>query len=136
MSRPAPSLQSEPARPRDRRGGPFRGGGAGMERGFGGAPLLAEVEPAGQLPDEDEVPPLQHFRLERRGTDEAGMDRDRSQVGEQPERAAQIEQTLFRPHGGPRIPLRAAHRAEEDRGGALAKIERRGRKGGSGAVDG
>ena len=79
---------------------------------------LPEVHAAGQLADDQQVDALEQLRPERRGRDECRMDLDRSQVGEQPETAAQREERLLRPDRRRRIrPLRATDRAEQDRVG-------------------
>ena len=78
---------------------------------------LAEVQAAGELAEDQAVDALEQLRLERRGVDELRLDRDRAQIGVQPQAAAQREQRLLGPdrrrRGCPtsaRRPRRAARR--------------------------
>ncbi len=98
---------------------------------------LAEVEPAGELADDHEVGPLDHRPLERRGVHQHREAGGRPQVGEEIELLADGEQPALRPsllrHA---VPLRAAHRSEEDRVGRLAEGEAARRERPAGGVDG
>ena len=91
-------------------------------RAFVGLATLAEVETAGQLPDDEHVHALDQVAPERRGVDERGLRRDRPQVREQPEALAQAQERLLGTHaGGGRVPPGTADRAEEHRVGRLAQ---------------
>ena len=95
-----------------------RGPGARLGRRLG---PVAEVDPAGQLADDDHVDPGEQLGAERRRPDEGRLDGDRAQVGVQAEPAAQREERLLRPDRGARVgPLRTADRAEQDRVGLAA----------------
>ena len=89
-------------------------------------PLLGrapEVDPAGELADDEHVHAGQQLRPERRGRHERRVDGDRPQVRVQPEPAAQREQGLLRADPGVRVvPARTADRAEEDRVGRPAAL--------------
>jgi len=61
------------------------------------AALLAEVDSARQLADDQHVHPAQHRRLQRRRRNDARVRRGRPQVREHAERAPQLEQSLLRP---------------------------------------
>src|SRR5216683_1282383 len=88
------------------------------------APLLAEVQPAGQLAHHHQVHVLQQLGLERRRLHQAGMDADRTQVGVQLQLLAQAEQPLLRTHRRVRVPLRPSDGPEEHRVRAPAQGKR------------
>ena len=95
-----------------------RGPGAGLAGRLG---PVAEVDPAGQLADDEHVDARQQLRAERRRAGERRLDGHRPQVGEQAEPAAQREERLLRADRRARVgPLRAADRAEQDRVGRAA----------------
>ena len=68
---------------------------ARVGRAVGRARLLAEVDPAGQLADDEQVGALDHLALERAGVVQRRQRPDRPQVGEQAEPLAQAEQALL-----------------------------------------
>ena len=78
----------------------------------GGARLLAEVDPAGQLAHDQQVGALDQLALERARVVERRQRPHRSQVGEQPESLAQPQQALLGPRleRVGRVPLRARRR--------------------------
>ena len=84
---------------------------------------LAEVQPGGELADDQAVDALEQLGLERRRVDQLAVDGDRAQVREQAEAAAEREQRLLRADGGVGVvPLRPADRAEQDRVGVAARL--------------
>ncbi len=101
------------------------------------AALLAEVQAAGQLTQDQHVAALDALALERRGVDQLGVAADGAQVGEQPEPFANREQALLGARLGVRIvPLRAADGAEHDRVRRFARGKGRRWQWVTGLVDG
>ena len=85
---------------------------------------LAEVEPAGELADDEHVDALEQLGPQRCARDERGMDRDRAQIAEQDQAPAQGQEPLLGADRGVRVvPLRAPDGAEEDRVGRGAGID-------------
>ena len=70
---------------------------AGVRGAVGGARLLAEVDPAGQLAHDQQVGALDHLALQRAGVVQRRQRAHRPQVGEQAEALAQPEQALLGP---------------------------------------
>ena len=98
---------------------------------------LAEVDAAGQLADDEQVDAVEQLRPERRRGHERRVDRDRAQVGVQPEPAAQGEQRLLRADRRRRVgPLRTADGAEQDGVGRPARLDVLGSDGDAVGVDG
>ena len=76
--------------------------------------LLPEVNPSSELAHEHEVHALEDLRLESRRGEQGGMHLHRPQVGKHPERLAQGQQALLRPHLRlRRRPLGAADRPQQ-----------------------
>ncbi len=85
-------------------------------RVFVDAARFAEVETAGELPQDQHVDPLDHLRAQGGRGHQGREDRRRPQVREQAELLAHLEQAALRPLGyGQVVPARSAHRTEEDR---------------------
>ena len=109
-------------------------------RPSGRDPLLGrapEVDPAGELADDEHVHAGQQLRAERRGRHERRVDGDRPQVRVQPEPAAQREQGLLRADPRVRVvPARTADGAKEDRVGRPAALHVLGQDGQPVGVDG
>ena len=85
---------------------------------------LAEVDPARQLAHDQHVDAVDDLGPQRRGVDERREDRRRPQVREEPERLADPEQPLLRPHvHRHRIPFRSADGAEQDRAALAAGLD-------------
>ena len=85
---------------------------------------LPEVETAGQLAHHEHVDALEALCLERRRPDQLGQDRDGAKVCKEVEARAQGEERLLRAHAGVGVvPLRAAHRSEEQRVCSRRKVE-------------
>ncbi len=61
----------------------------------GGARLLAEIDAARQFAHHHDVDAVQQLGLDGRGVEHRGVRDHRPQVGEQPERLAQLQQSLF-----------------------------------------
>ena len=84
-----------------------------------------------------QIDALDAFRAQRRTGQQPRMHGDRAQIGEQPQRLANAEQSLLRPHLCRWIiPLRAAHRAQQDRVGSAAQRQRVIRQCRAGRIDG
>ena len=90
--------------------------GAEVARVVVGARLLAEVDAAGELADDEQVGALDALALERARVVERRERADRAQVREEAQALAQAEQALLGPRrvgvGG--VPLRAADGGEQD----------------------
>ena len=81
---------------------------------------LAEIQPAGELAQDDDIEAVHHLALEARGIRERRIADRRPDVGEQAELLAQPQQPSLGPHVvGYAVPFRAADRAEQDRVGRL-----------------
>ena len=77
---------------------------------------LAEIDPAGQFAHDDDVEPLDHLALERRGVGERRIADRGPQVGEQAEILAQAQQARLGPHVvGDLVPFGPADRADQHR---------------------
>ena len=93
---------------------------------LGGALLGAEVDPARELADDEQVGALDDLAAQRAGVEQRGERPDGAQVGVEAEALAQAEQPLLgarRARVG-RVPLRPADGGEQDGVGALAGGER------------
>ena len=101
------------------------------------APLLAEVDAAGQLAHEYQVHAFEHLGLDRRSVDQRAEHFHRPQVRIHTELAAQAQEPRLRPHfRGRRGPLRPADGAQQNRIRFEATLERRARQGIAVPVDG
>ena len=110
---------------------------ADVARLGGRAMLVAEIDASGELAHHHDVDAAQQLGLDGRGIEHRRVRHDRAQIGEQSERLAQLQQSLFGPHGGVRIgPLRTADGAQQDRVRASTQGERRVRQRFSRGVDG
>ena len=75
---------------------------------------LAEIDPAGQFAQDDDVESVHHLALEARGIRERGIADRGANIGEQAELLAQPQQSRLRPHLiWHAVPFRPAHRAED-----------------------
>ena len=84
--------------------------------GLAGFLARTEVQPAGELAENQQVDALEELRPQRRGWSDCRVHADRTEVREEPESAAQLEQGLLGAHRRVRVvPFRPADRAEEDR---------------------
>src|SRR5207244_2132810 len=111
--------------------------GGGRRDGFA-AFGLAVVEAAGQLADDQDVDTVaEDFRLERRGADQGRVQDDGAQVGEeafaQAEQCDRLRALLWQQSG---VAGRIANGAEVDGVAGAAELDRLGREGGAGGVDG
>ena len=76
---------------------------------------LAEIDAAGQFPQDDDVEPVHHVALEAGGVRQRGIADRRPDIREQAEILAQPQQAGLRPHViGHAVPFRPADRAEDD----------------------
>ena len=97
----------------------------------------AKVEPAGELPQHQEVRAVHDLAFQRRGVHERGEGLHRPQVGVQAQLFAQAQQAVFGSRfRRPDVPLGTAHRADEDGIRLLAERQRGVRQGRPGGVDG
>ena len=86
-----------------------------------GSVRVAEVDPAGQLADDQEVDAREQLRAQRRRPGQGRVDGHRPEVGEQAEAAAQGEERLLGSDRRARVgPFRAADGPEQDRVGLAA----------------
>jgi hypothetical protein len=75
---------------------------------------LAEIHPAGQFTQDDDVEPIHHLALEARGFGKRRIADGGANVGEQAEFFAQAKEPGLRPHlVRHAVPLRAAYCAED-----------------------
>src|SRR5919106_1568296 len=83
------------------------------------APAISEVDPSGELANDEQVGSPDPLLAQGAGMGEGGAGTDRTQVGVQAEALAQAEQSLLGPGGVGvgALPLRAAHGAEQHRVG-------------------
>ena len=88
---------------------------ANVERLGGGALLVAEIDPTGELAHHHDIDASKHLGLDGGGLEHGRMRDDGAQVGEQPELLAQLQQSLLGPHLRIRRgPLRAADRSQAE----------------------
>src|SRR6266403_3063844 len=75
---------------------------------------FAEIDPAGQFTQNDDVEPVHHLALEARGFRERGIADRRADIGEQAELLAQAKQSRLRSHViRYAVPVWTADRAED-----------------------
>ena len=98
---------------------------AGVQRRVRLAPLLAEVDAAGELAHDEDVGALDDLGAQRARVDERRARADGPEVGKEAEALAQTEEALLRAglvRVG-RVPLRAPNRAEQHGVGITASLE-------------
>ncbi len=85
---------------------------------------LAEVDVAGQLAHDEDIEPGDDLGLEGRGLRQLRIEDGRAQVGEEPQAGTQPQQPLLRADADvQRLPLGAAHGAQQHRVGLLCHLQ-------------